>query len=164
MSQSLPQAFKQNFLGASPDWYQKTIVAFFRKHNLQYSIWRETLTGVNRLLNQWILGVKMRDVNWIKIYKLEELNKIKMNIPSSLVESEICAKLIYNENKLIEVPSKYLERVYGLDKGASFKIVFQALSDTISLALEIFNFKKIRVLFLSSSLSIWIISKNNHKI
>lgn len=120
----------------------KTIIAFYRKHNLHYSLWRETLTNANRKLNEWILGVKMRDVNWIKIYKLEELRKIKLNIKSSLVESEICAKLVINGNKVIEVPSKYLERNYGVDKGASFKIVWQAFRDTLNLAREIARFKR----------------------
>lgn len=125
--------------GKVPD---KTIIAFYRKENLQYSIWRDTLSYVNRKLNQVLFGIKIRDVNWIKIYKLSELRKIELNITSSLVESEICAKLLINGNKLMEVPSKYLERNYGVDKGASAKIVGQALKDTAQLAREIFRFRR----------------------
>lgn len=119
----------------------QTIVSFYRLENTVYGLARNVLSLINRLINKYLLGIKLRDVNWIKVYKRKELEKIDLKIKSSLVESEICSKLILNKNKLIEVESKYHVRIGGQSKGSSFKIVMQAMKDIILLIMEIVRFR-----------------------
>lgn len=110
-----------------------TFVSFFRKENTVYSMRRNVLSYINKKLNSILLSIDLKDVNWVKVYKQEELSKLKLVMTSSLVESEICSKLILRNNKAIEVNSIYQRRSYGESKGASRKIVMQAMRETLKL-------------------------------
>jgi len=111
----------------------KTLVSFYRTENSIYSLRRNILSLVNRKLNAIFLGLNVRDVNWVKIFKRTELEKLDLRMSSSLVESEICAKLILRETKLIECKSVYHPRKAGKSKGASFPIVLRAALETLKL-------------------------------
>lgn len=121
---------------------EHTIVSFYRRKKLYYSPLRKVLTFFNRYLNRYVLGIKMRDVNWIKIYKNHNLKRIKPAITSSLVESEICAKMLLGTHTLTEVESVYNQRQSGTPKGASFKIVSKAFKDIFLLRCEIRKYKR----------------------
>lgn len=113
-----------------PDDY---IISFFRRKKSYYSFFRQILTRINKLINYYFLGIKMRDVNWVKVYKNDKLKKITTVLTSSLVESEICAKMMINRHHLVEVESVYHPRRSGESKGSSMKIIFQAMADIFKL-------------------------------
>ncbi len=110
-----------------------TFVSFYRRENTIYSHGRNFLSFVNRKLNANLLGLRIRDVNWVKIYKRAELEKLEVRMKSSLVESEICAKLLLRKSKMIECESVYHPRKTGKSKGASFPVVLQAALETLKL-------------------------------
>jgi len=110
-----------------------TFVSFYRKVNTTYSSYRDMLSIVNRKLNKWLLNMDLKDVNWSNIYKTADVKSLNLELTSSLVESEICAKLIKKGVKPVESPSTYLERVSGKSKGGSMKIVWQAVQDIFKL-------------------------------
>jgi glycosyltransferase involved in cell wall biosynthesis len=112
---------------------EKTFVCFYRKENNQYTSARNLLSTVNKKLNANLLRLNARDVNWVKIYKRAELEKLNLKMSSSLVESEICAKLILRKNKMIESESVYHPRKSGQSKGASFAIILQAALEALKL-------------------------------
>lgn len=118
-----------------------TFISFYRQENTTYTPARNALSYVNRMLNKWLNGVDLKDVNWVKIYKTDVLSTLNLEIESSLVESEICAKLINSGNRVQEVPSRYLPREAGVSKGASMKIVAQALTDTLLLSSVLRRFR-----------------------
>ncbi|MCB0480824.1 MAG: glycosyltransferase family 2 protein [Flavobacteriales bacterium] len=120
----------------------KTILSFYRLENTSYSLFRNILSFVNKTLNQIFLGISMKDVNWVKAYRKDQLDRIDFEINSSLIETEICSKLLYLDNHLIEVKSKYLERKAGVSKGASIKIVWQAFRELFKLIFIIRGFRK----------------------
>ena len=122
---------------------QGSFVSFFRKENTTYTLARNALSYANKVVNKWLLGFDLKDVNWVKIYKTEQIKKLNLEIESSLVESEICAKLLIGGQKLIEVPSKYVPREAGVSKGASWKIVRQALRDTLLMSAVLRRFKRL---------------------
>lgn len=122
---------------------QGSFVSFFRKENTTYTLARNALSYANKVVNKWLLGFDLKDVNWVKIYKTEQIKKLNLEIESSLVESEICAKLLIAGQKLIEVPSKYVPREAGVSKGASWKIVRQALRDTLLMSAVLRRFKRL---------------------
>lgn len=119
-----------------------TIVSFYRPHKKLYSPFRKMLTYCNRFLNHHLLGLKIKDVNWIKVYKNEDLKSTNLAVTSSLVESEICAKVLTHHKQLIEIKSHYGPRQYGKPKGASFKIILQAMVDVFRLYKEIKRYRK----------------------
>ena len=88
------------------------------------------------------MGIRLRDVNWIKAFKTNELKSFDWKLTSSLIESELCSKLLIKGNSVIEVVSVYHPRQAGMSKGASLKIVIQALKETLKLIFIISFFKR----------------------
>lgn len=117
-------------------------VSFYRKENTSYSVFRNALSAVNKKMNQLLLGISLKDVNWTKIYRKSDLYRLNLELESSLVESEIAAKLLYLGFKVIEVESKYLPRVYGQSQGSSLKTVVKAVKDISILLRVVRKFKK----------------------
>lgn len=134
--------FDVNELVPHLDFGAHTIVSFYRKENLHYTSFRNVLSLFNKKVNEWFLGIRMRDVNWVKAYKTSEIKSFEWKVTSSLIESELCAKLIVKGNTVTEVVSQYHPRRAGESKGASLKIVIQALRETLKLVFILRNFRK----------------------
>lgn len=118
-----------------------TIISFYREKNKIYSPRRKVLSWINRQILASVFGIKIKDINWVKIYPGNELRKLTFELDSSLVESEVMIKLISKNAKLIEVPTFYLERISGKPKGASLKIVLQALTEIPKLFVIIIRYR-----------------------
>lgn len=119
---------------------ENEFVTFYRKKK-NYNMYRGFLTSFNQWFNKLFLKLDVPDINWIKIYRLEHMDIKYRTLKSSLVESEICAKLIKIGNTHSDYPSTYLPRKYGKSKGGSFKTLKQALSEVIVLYREVRKFK-----------------------
>ncbi len=114
--------------------------SFYRKKT-NYTIYRKSLTWLNRIFNQHFLAIYLRDVNWIKVYKKSHLSLTKPELSSSLIESEICAKLHKCKILPIEIPSNYLSRENGLAKGGNWNTLRKAMLETTKLWWVVYNFK-----------------------
>ena len=121
---------------------ENTFISFYRVENTTYSIFRNGLSYLNKKLNQIFIGIHLRDVNWVKVYNNKELQQLDLYLQSSLVESEICAKLVLRGKKLIEVQSTYFPRTYGKSKGASMNTIFKAAKETWKLIVEVRKFER----------------------
>jgi hypothetical protein len=119
-----------------------TFISFYREENTHYSLFRNILSYLNRKVNNVFIGIDAKDVNWAKIYKKADLDQLDLQLKSSLVESEIFAKLIYHGRKMVEVESKYLPRTHGVSKGASSGIVKKAIADIRKLISVMNTYKK----------------------
>ena len=117
-----------------------TYYAFYRI-NTGYSTYRRLLSWGNRLFNQHVLGILLRDVNWVKVYRLSQLRSIQPRLTSSLVESEICAKLYRKGVRPIEMPTAYLRREFGTPKGGGWKTLSLAIRDMSKLVWEVYRFR-----------------------
>jgi glycosyltransferase involved in cell wall biosynthesis len=113
----------------------------FYRRTTHYTFYRKVLSWFNRLYNQHLLGIYLRDVNWIKVYRLSQLQKVNPQLTSSIVESEICAKLYKLGALPVEIPSDYLERKHGVSKGGGLKTVMRALAETGKLFWVVKHFK-----------------------
>lgn len=116
-------------------------ISFYRIFNSTYTTYRDLLSQTNRLINRFFLGLRMRDVNWVKVHRLKNFKRISLKLNSSLVESEICSKLVIDGLQLVEIPSIYYERPAGESKGASFKIVSQAALETMKLIFSVLIYR-----------------------
>jgi dolichol-phosphate mannosyltransferase len=106
-----------------------SILSFYREKNTIYSPFRRILSWCNRQMLHYVFSTKVRDINWVKVYKRDDLQSICFELRSSIIESEIVIKLIAAGVQLIEVPTLYLPRTSGKSKGASFKIMKNAIGD-----------------------------------
>lgn len=113
--------------------FNEDVYYSFYRPQTNYSFYRQCLTWFNRLFNQHILAVYLRDVNWIKVYRLEQVRIVNVQLQSSLIESEICAKLYKRHVLPIEIPSAYLPRNSGTSKGGNWSTLRKAISETFKL-------------------------------
>lgn len=126
-----------------PSFSEDKFISYYRRRT-NYNPYRMFLNHFNRLLNYLFLGLNMNDVNWIKVYKKTHLESLDLEIKSSLVESEICAKLFAQDIRCIEIESEYLERLSDVSKGGAWNTVKQAASDLFKLIKVVRKFKKSR--------------------
>ena len=116
-------------------------ICFYRRENQTYSGFRNALSYLNKLFNRFLLGLRLRDVNWVKAYKTNVIQNLDLKMHSSVIESEICAKLNYLNFKPIEVESKYLPRSYGESKGASLQNIVRVFRELSTLTFILLRFK-----------------------
>lgn len=117
-------------------------VSYYRIENTVYSGYRNMLSFFNKKMNEKLLGITLRDVNWAQVYKRDNLRQLDLQLTSSLLGSEICAKLLYLGVQKIESESRYLPRTYGESKGSSFKTVKKAIKDIFILIRVMKTFRK----------------------
>ncbi len=121
-----------------------TFYSFYRP-KIDYNMYRKSLTVVNRLYNRFLLGIEMRDVNWIKVYRREQLLFADIQLNSSILESEICAKLIKCGARVTEIASVYKKRVAGEPKGGSWKTLKKAAGETWLLYRTVKKFSPVKM-------------------
>lgn len=105
-------------------------VSFYRERT-GYNTYRGFLTWFNRAFNRHVLGVALRDVNWVKVYRKEHLDLAAPVLRSSLIETEIVAKITRSGAYPIELPSTYLPRESGQAKGGGWKTLRKAAAETL---------------------------------
>jgi dolichol-phosphate mannosyltransferase len=117
------------------------IYSFYRPET-NYNWYRSLLSSLNRVFNKLLLGVDMKDVNWIKVYRKDQLVFADAQLTSSIIESEICAKLIKAGCKPIELPSVYLRRNGGVSTGGSWKTLSKVIKEMYALVKVVYSFNK----------------------
>jgi glycosyltransferase involved in cell wall biosynthesis len=117
------------------------IYSFYRPQT-NYNAYRATLSSLNRIFNKLFLGVNMRDINWIKVYRRDQLLFADAQLKSSIIESEICAKLIKAGCMPIEIPSIYHERSGGVSTGGNWKTLSKVIKELFVLYQTVRTFKK----------------------
>jgi glycosyltransferase involved in cell wall biosynthesis len=124
--------------------FGKYVYYSFYRPETNYSFYRQCLTWFNRLFNQHFLAIYLRDVNWVKVYRKEQIELANPQLKSSLIESEICAKLYKTCIFPIEIPSVYLQRKTGIAKGGNLKTLSKAFKEAILLWWVAIFFKEIK--------------------
>jgi glycosyltransferase involved in cell wall biosynthesis len=117
------------------------IYSFYRTKT-NYGIYRTTLSFLNRIFNKLFLGLDMKDVNWIKVYRRDQLTFVNAQLKSSIIESEICAKLIKAGCIPIELSSIYHKRKGGLSTGGSWKTLGKVIKEMFAIYREVRTFDK----------------------
>ena len=119
----------------------KNYICFYRQENQSYSLFRNILSYFNKVFNKLLLGLELKDVNWVKAYKTSIVQNLDLKIHSSAIESEICAKLNILKLEPVQVKSNYLPRTYGESKGASITNMIRVGKELLSLFFIVSKFK-----------------------
>ncbi|MEY3983027.1 MAG: glycosyltransferase [Bacteroidota bacterium] len=125
--------FDTDELLAYPYIAMRTVVSFYRVENTSYSVFRNGLSWANKTLNRLLLGMELRDVNWILVFRTDDLRDLDLKMHSSIVTSEICSKLRSKGWRFLEVQSRYLPRKAGKSRGASLKTIYRAARELLKL-------------------------------
>ena len=119
-----------------------TYVSFSRRRKEVYSGFRYALSTLNRLVNRWFIGLDLQDVNWVNVYKREALLLAGPEIRSSIVVSEICAKLNVMGYRPIEPASVYHRRISGVSRGSSLANVLDVGRESLKLIRVVRRFRR----------------------
>lgn len=125
--------FDLNELRAFRNVPANTVISFYRTGYKGYSFFRKLLTNINRWVNKILLGVYLRDVNYIKIYKRDYLKELQFVSESSYIESEIMYYLNKKNIKVIQTPAEYLSRKHGVSSAVQGKILKMVFKDICKL-------------------------------
>lgn len=125
--------FDTEELLAYPYVAMRTVISYYRVENTSYSVFRNGLSWANKTLNRLLLGMELRDVNWILAFRTAELQDLDLKMQSSIVTSEICSKLRAKGWRFLEVQSRYLPRTAGKSRGASLKTIYRAARELLKL-------------------------------
>ena len=124
-----------------PEISKDRFLSFYRKENLTYSTFRNILSAFNKWFNRMFLGLDLKDVNWVKVYKRSQIVNLNLRIKSSAIESEICAKLMSVGQLPYEIPSKYLPRTSGKSRGASWLSILRVVRELFTLFYSVLIFR-----------------------
>jgi hypothetical protein len=119
-----------------------TVFSYYRVENTSYNFFRNGLSWMNKTLNRILLGMELRDVNWILVFRRADLADLDLQMKSSIITSEICSKLRLKGWRFIEIKSRYLPRTAGKSRGASLRIVFKAASELLTLFAVVTRFRR----------------------
>ncbi|MDP4711208.1 MAG: glycosyltransferase family 2 protein [Saprospiraceae bacterium] len=121
---------------------ENSFISFFRKENSYYTLKRNLLSALNYYFNKFFLGITCNDINWTKVYYTADIQLAAPVLQSSLIETELCAKLLFLKRNMIEIESHYLERKFGTSKGSSFFILIAVMREMLKVKLELIRFKR----------------------
>jgi len=119
----------------------RTVLSYYRVENTSYNLFRNGLSWANKTLNRLLLGMELRDVNWILVFRRADLQPLDLKMQSSIVTSEICSKLRLKGWRFLEIQSRYLPRTAGKSRGASLRTIYRAASELLRLFLVYQRFK-----------------------
>lgn len=134
--------FDINELNDHRNFPEKTFLSFYREELPEYSLFRKTVTKSYGFFNKIFLKLNVKDINWVKAFKTKDLKNLDLQLESSLVSSEICAKLCAQGFKSIEILSVYHQRQGGIPRGASMKTLSQAFIELLTLVKVVSVYKK----------------------
>lgn len=120
----------------------KTFVSFYRQDNEVYSKVRTVISHINKSMNKYLLGLNLKDVNWVNILKKRDIEDLGITSKSSIIASEVCAKLNILDCKPIEVVSTYYPRIAGKSRGASLRNTIAVSFELFKLVRSVRQFKK----------------------
>ncbi|MCB0362170.1 MAG: glycosyltransferase [Bdellovibrionales bacterium] len=121
--------FLVDLLAAAPTIPPRTVISFFRDDKKGYGIYRHIVSLSNRLLNSICFSLKVRDVNWVTIYKTSDLKDIELKSDSPFLASELLVKVLRKGVRIIEKPSPYIDRTAGVSKCSALKNLLLSIED-----------------------------------
>lgn len=131
----------KDFTQSIPYLKDADVISFYRIKKEGYSLVRNIISIGNRIFNIIFFGLNIKDINWMKMYKLDILKDLDLKSKTSLLETEIIAKAKKRNKKIIELPSKQYLRVYGESEGSGGKNLWQVLKDLINVFIIVKKFK-----------------------
>ncbi len=131
----------EEFTQAIPYLNKVDLISFYRTGKVNYNSFRNILSLGNRLCNRIFFGLKIRDVNWVKMIKQNLLKELDLKSHTSLIETEILTKAKKLNKDIIELPSTNYKRIYGKSEGSGKRNTWMVLKDLFNVYRIVREFK-----------------------
>lgn len=99
--------------------------------------WRAGTSKVWNLFIRLLFGLKVKDINWVKLFKREVIGKIPINSTSAFIDAEILIKAEKKGYRLSEVSVGHYPRISGRTKCLAISIVWKAVIDAMRLWIQL---------------------------
>ena len=122
------------YLGARED---AAVVAGYTGTRPDYSRWRDAVSWLNRTAVARLVGVKIRNPNYIHLYRMSALAGPPFRFTGS---AALFAEMLRRANcrgRIVEVPIRYLPRVAGAQTGAKWSLIAKTARDLLRLRLGV---------------------------
>lgn len=120
-----------DLITGTPFLDEADIISIYRELRPDYSLYRSCISSLNRLLNSLFFGLRLKDINWVKLYRGWVIKEIPVFSTTPFIESERLILAKRKGAKIVEVKAPYYPRKRGKAKGARLKTVLGAFFDFV---------------------------------
>lgn len=94
---------------------------------------RKLQSHVYNLMLRVLYGHRHKDVNSIKLFKREILDKIQLLSATPFVDAELCIRAERAGYKVVEIPIEHLPRLTQGASGGKFSVIWETFSDLVKM-------------------------------
>ena len=113
------------------------VVAGYTASRPDYSAWRDAVSWVNRTAVAVLLGVRVRNPNYIHLFRVDALHGAPFRFTDSAALYAEMLRRASTRGRIVEVPIRYVPRVAGVQTGAKWSLIAKTARDLLRLRLGI---------------------------
>ncbi len=110
-----------------------SIIIGYRKERKGYSLRMKLNSIVFHQVVSGLFKIKLRDYNWIHLYKREIFNNIEIKSEGLFMLAEVLIKAKNNNIEIFEVEVEQKQRLTGIATASKFSAILQTLREIIQL-------------------------------
>lgn len=105
------------------------IVVGYREERPGYSLWMRVGSWCYHRLVCWLFNLRLRDVNWIHIYRRDVIRSLPLRQSGIVFPAEVLAKAGRRGYRMAEIPSAMRPRLSGRPTVSRPSVILRALRD-----------------------------------
>lgn len=98
---------------------------------------RKLQSAIYNLMLRIFYGCGYKDVNSIKLFRREILERVKLESDTPFVDAELCIRTYKAGYKVIEIPIEHLPRLSQGASGGKFSVIWETFSDLMKMSFRI---------------------------
>lgn len=95
---------------------------------------RKIQSGIYNLMLRIFYGCSFKDVNSIKLFRKEILDRITLESDTPFVDAELCIRAHKAGFKVVEIPIEHLPRLSQGASGGKFSVIWDTFSDLVRMS------------------------------
>ncbi|MFH1460435.1 MAG: glycosyltransferase family 2 protein [Candidatus Omnitrophota bacterium] len=119
-------------------------IVVVRKNRSANSVYRKITSLINYYLIRLLFNIKVKDFQFVQIYKREILQSISVDSHRTFVPPEIIIRLLLNNYIMDEYEADFYPRTKGMAKCGNPRIILRAIYDMFSFWVNLNLLKKYR--------------------
>ncbi len=122
--------------GFLPHCDSTDLVCGYRSGRAPYGPFRKVLSAVNRLLHRALFGLRVRDPNWVVLFRRSLIADAPIVSRSSFIQGELLIRALRRGATVREIPTGFLPRAAGQAKLGNLASALRALRDLVAFRLR----------------------------
>ncbi|MBX9568927.1 MAG: glycosyltransferase family 2 protein [Candidatus Obscuribacterales bacterium] len=98
---------------------------------------RKLQSAIYNLMLRIFYGCGLKDVNSIKLFRKEILDRVTLESDTPFVDAELCIRTYRAGFKVVEIPIEHLPRLSQGASGGKFSVIWETFSDLMKMSFRI---------------------------